>query len=161
MDLSWWEGEDEEPIKLSVIQPKTSGAETLPHNSIKQLAMAKQIIGAAGVHHPKKTGGKGAAAMADAYHERVEELTKEGKLKAEEEMVVCEFSDSGKGVKDFLDTVRQRDEANETNVAARTKGVVLCSPERAKLLRESGEYEKRVSKFKKSMSANLKPSECR
>jgi len=57
-------------------------------------------------------------------------------------MVVCEFSDSGKGVKDFLDTVRQRDEANETNVAARTKGVVLCSPERAKLLRESGEYEK-------------------
>jgi len=55
MDLSWWEGEDEEPIKLSVIQPKTSGAETLPHKLDKATRDGEADYWSGWGASPKKT----------------------------------------------------------------------------------------------------------
>ncbi|HSX28757.1 MAG TPA: hypothetical protein VLF60_04900 [Candidatus Saccharimonadales bacterium] len=147
ISTTWWEGRrPSKPVPRPIIQSMTSGEKAIPAQLDKHSRTAETDYSTTWEAPHQEDSGLGATAMAVVCHDRIAKLQAEGKITEEEEIVVCEVSDYGAGMMDFMAKLREKDQQNETEgkktvIASRFKGIIMCSPERAELLRKSGAWE--------------------
>lgn len=130
-DTSWWE--TDEALPKSIVEALRSGEKSVPYKLDRKARDSETDYWSRWDESPQPDGGEAAIATAKAYRQRIRDLEAEGKVTAEQTHTVCHIADNTKSASDFMETLRRED----AQLAERTKGVVLCDPKRADLLKSA------------------------